>query len=422
MGFNKEERRRRHEKGFFLKRILILIAAMIVIMFSAAIGEESDETFEKTVPFIIFGGLLPAAWAFLSIVLGLIPGTSKLERARKKRVTSRHEVCLLERGNGDTRPLEVILEEIHEHNKPMSSEEKKELWTPFKWPRRLDTIWWDEEKLEKCRKKYPEMKYDNEFGRIFLGTTWFIDGDENLEEVQEWTKDIERRGGFIRTDISGTVTHTLLTSSYDKSGYNQRATVRYNAKIVPIEDYEDLVAIAERTREHNKEMFTQSKLFDTTKSALEALEEEQGVKYVFMHENGDGVVFVYLEGGEKKSGEWNGGSFEEFWSRWGEFLTKRTIVTPRPKERCIKLLAEKLKETGIKVPHFAYIDLVFFTGATLRHEDKAVLGDVKKVTIFLGQEPPEGGVEYAEAVCSVFMSLIIDHDKDPKEYMGCYFG
>lgn len=415
MGFNIEERKRRHERGFYLKRIFIFCGALTVIIFCAAIGEEGEEIFEKTVPYIILGGFIPAVWAFLSIIIGLIPGTSKLEKARKRRVTGRHEVCLTDRKRYDQRPLEVVLAEMKEKTRPKNQAAGR--WEPFKWPRRQDTIWWDEVLVDEYVKKFPSFKYSNEYGRIFLDTTWFVDGDKDNPETLELEKEIESRGGFIRTDISGMLTHILKSPTWDEEGIELISAAKYGAEIVTMEDYENLLAIADRTMEHNADLLTPEVVFDSVKAALGDLEEEQGMKYIFMHEYKGGVGFVWYKDGEKKKVLWAGEDAAAFWKEYGEILVKGVIVTARPKDRCFRIIGEKLKEVGIAAPHFVYIDTVFFWHSRLRHQEREVLGDIKAVSRLFGQVEPEEE-NTPEAVGSLFMAPIIDLDKNPEEFTG----
>ena len=404
------ERRFRHEVGFYITRVVIFVTALTMLMVAYIWYGKAPEDYEKAARAAVFGGVIPGFWSLMSFLIGLIPP------GKEKR--QYHWVDLSTTEITDGRTQEEVMAELRKRYRPPVRKESG--WTPFvNWPRDPEKIWWNEEKVEKYRKKYPDLKYGNEFGNIFLDTVWFIDGDEKEEEVQEWTREIERRGGFIRTDISGTLTHTLLTPYHDRTGYNQRASVRYMASIVDTDEFEDLIEIAECTKKHNEYLFTPANLFEVHKKALKEAEEEDALKYVFMYVYRDGVQFVWLDDdGRKRGVKWNGDEVENFWKENGELLSKSVTVSPRADRTVLAVLSKKLKEAGIRVPHFLYIDLVFYTHATLKHYSNSELEDMKNLPALIGQNRPESEEEMADAVAAVFTALLIDYDKRPKEYLG----
>lgn len=282
-------------------------------------------------------------------------------------------------------------------------------------------VWWDRELVNKYTRSNPEFRYNEPFGRIFLESVWYVDGDNKESEVIEIMREIEKRGGRIHSDVSGRVTHYIGTVTKDTSGFFEKMAVKYGAGIITEEAFRDILSIADCTAERNRPLFTPSALFKVTGEALAMTEEEDMAKYIFAHKVGEGLVLTWLGGKEgKKTILWNGDNVEAFWNSIGEFLTSSIIVAINPVDDVIAPLIKKLFEIGIEVEFFKYIDLVRFCGTTLKHEDREQLKDIRYLTHLLGQMPPENDRELSDAVCAAFMVFIIDHDKPALEYISSY--
>lgn len=282
-------------------------------------------------------------------------------------------------------------------------------------------IWWDKELVERYMALHSEFRYDEPFGRIFLDSVWYVDGDDKEPAVIEKMREIEKRGGRIHRDVSGCVTHYIGTESKDVSGFSEKMAVKYGAKIITDEEFHDVISIADCTAEKNRSMFTPSYLFKVTKEALSMTEDEDKAKYVFIHKAGDGLVLTWLdEKKEKQTILWNGDSVENFWNSIGDFLFSSILVAVNPIEDVLKPLCSKLYTFGIETNAFNYIDLARFCGTTLKHEDREQLRDIRYLTHLLGQTPPESDKELSDAVCAAFMVFIIDHDKPALEYISTY--
>ncbi len=405
-----KERRFRHEAGFYIARGVVSVIAVTVLTAAYVWYGKVPEDYDKIAKAAVYGGLIPFLWSVMSLLIGLIPP------GKEKR--QYHWVDLSTTEITDGRTQEEVMAELRERYRP--SVKAGGGWKPFvNWPRDPERIWWNEEKVRQYSEKYPGLKYGNEFGNIFLDTVWFVDGDGQEKEVEEWTREIERRGGFVRTDISGMLTHTLLTPYYDRTGYNQRASVRYMSSIVGIDEFRDIIEIAECTRKHNEHLFSPVALFDAHQKALMEAEEEDALKYVFMYGYGNGVQFIWLdEEGSKKEVKWAGEDTAGFWKEYGELISKSVIVSPRADRTVLAVLADKLDAEGISVPSFVYIDLVFYCHATLKHFSCSELEDMKNMPALIGQNRPENEEEMAYAVAAVFTALLIDYEKRPKEYLG----
>lgn len=282
-------------------------------------------------------------------------------------------------------------------------------------------IWWDRELVNKYTRSNPEFRYNEPFGRIFLDSVWYVDGDTKEPEVIKIMREIEKRGGRIHSDVSGRVTHYIGTVTKDTTGFFEKMAVKYGAEIITEKAFRDILSIADCTAESNRPQFTPSALFKVTEKALSMTEEEDMAKYIFAHKAGEGLVLTWLGGKEgKKAILWNGDNVEAFWNSIGEFLTSSIIVAVNPVEDVIEPLIRKLLENGIQIEFFKYIDLVRFCGTTLKHEDRELLGDIRYLTHLLGQMPPENDRELSDAVCAAFMVFIIDHDKPALEYVSSY--